>query len=154
MKKIFPLSLIIALVCFGTASFAQIENPVKWNTTSKKTGDKKYEVVVSATIAPGWHLYAQEAGDGPEPTTLQFTKNPLINFEGKTKEVGKLRKEYDKNFDTELKFYDSKVDFVQALKMKAAASTLVKGNVTYMVCNDRKCLPPKTIPISVKIAGK
>ncbi|MBX2888645.1 MAG: hypothetical protein KF829_08330 [Ferruginibacter sp.] len=133
---------------------AQIANPVKWNYTAKKTADKTYEIYFSASIDPGWHLYAQEPGEGPEPTTFAFTKNPLVTPDGSVKEMGKMVKEYDPNFNTTLKYYSNKVDFVQKVKLKTNAATVVKGTITYMVCNDKKCLPPRDIPFSVKVQGK
>ena len=136
------------------AAIAQIENPVKWTYTSKKIADKTYELHMTATLDGKWHIYAQNAGEGPEPTTFSFTKNPLVKLDDKVKEVGKLEKMYDPNFKSELKFYSSKVDFVQKVKVKSSAATVVKGTVSYMVCDDRKCLPPKEIPFSIKVGGK
>ena len=151
MKK---FSLIIISVFMVGAAIAQIENPVKWTYTSKKIADKTYELHMTATLDGKWHIYAQNAGEGPEPTVFSFTKNPLVKLDDKVKEVGKLEKMYDPNFKSELKFYSSKVDFVQKVKVKSTASTVVKGTVSYMVCNDRKCLPPKEIPFSIKVGGK
>ena len=47
---------------------------VQWTYTAKKIADKTYEVHMSAKIGAGWHLYAQNAGDGPVSTTFQFYK--------------------------------------------------------------------------------
>ena len=151
MKK---FSLIIISFFMVGAAIAQIENPVKWTYTSKKIADKTYELHMTATLDGKWHIYAQNAGEGPEPTVFSFAKNPLVKLDDKVKEVGKLEKMYDPNFKSELKFYSSKVDFVQKVKVKSAAATVVKGTVSYMVCNDRKCLPPKEIPFSIKVGGK
>ena len=151
MKK---FSLIIISFLMVGAAIAQIENPVKWTYTSKKIADKTYELHMTATLDGKWHIYAQNAGEGPEPTTFSFTKNPLVKLDDKVKEVGKLEKMYDPNFKSELKFYSSKVDFVQKVKVKSSAATVVKGTVSYMVCDDRKCLPPKEIPFSIKVGGK
>jgi hypothetical protein len=151
MKKI-TLSFL-ALLIAGFA-FAQIESPVKWSYTAKRISDKVYEIHMTATLDPKWHIYAQDAGEGPEPTTFNFLKNPLIKLDDKVKEIGKLEKEYDPNFRSELKFYSNRVDFVQRVKLKSSASTILKGTVSYMVCNDKKCLPPKEVPFSVKLSGK
>ncbi len=113
-----------------------------------------YEVSITANLDPKWHIYAQDAGEGPAPTTISFTKNPLVSTEGKVKEVGSLEKEYDKNTGSVLKFYSSKVTFVQKVKLRANVSTVLKGSINYMVCNDRKCLPPKDVPFSIKLEGK
>ena len=151
MKKIFLASLLILLAGYANA---QINNPVKWTYTAKKIADKTYELHMTATIDGNWHLYAQDAGEGPEPTTFTFTANPLIKFDGKIKEVGKLEKSYDKNFKSVSKYYGNKVDFVQKVKVKSSIATVVKGTVNFMVCNDRQCLPPRDVPFTIKVGGK
>lgn len=133
---------------------AQLLNPVKWTYSAKKIADKTYEVHITALVDDKWHIYSQEAGDGPVSTSFIFTKNPLLTMQGKVTEVGKLEKSFDKNFNSELKYYEKQVDFVQKVKVRSAASTAVKGTLTFMVCNDRQCLPPKDIPFSIKLGGK
>ena len=151
MKKI--ITGMILLMFTGLVN-AQINNPVKWTYTAKKIADKTYELHMTASIDGNWHLYAQDAGEGPEPTTFSFTANPLIKFDGKVKEIGKLEKSYDKNFKSVLKYYAKKVDFVQKIKVKSSIATIVKGSVSFMVCNDRQCLPPRDFPFSINVGGK
>ena len=151
MKK---LSFLLLSLTFSLMVFAQVEDPVSWNYTIKKIAKGQYELHLTATVEKGWHIYSQDAGEGPEPTSFSFAKNPLIKMEGKVKEVGKLESMYDPNFKSTLKFYNNSVDFVQKLTVKSSATTMVKGNLTYMVCNDRRCLPPKDVKFSVKIDGK
>jgi thiol:disulfide interchange protein DsbD len=150
-KKIF--TLLAAMGLFISAN-AQLLNPVKWIYSAKKIADKVYELHITASIDDNWHIYAQDAGEGPEPTSFKFSANPLVKLDGNVKEVGKLEKAYDPNFQSTLKFYSQKVDFVQKVRLKSTASTIVKGTMTYMVCNDRKCLPPKEIPFSIKVESK
>ena len=151
MKKIV---LGLFLMMFAVAVNAQINNPVKWTYTAKKIADKTYELHLTATIEGNWHIYAQDAGEGPEPTVINFTVNPLITFDGKVKEVGKLEKSFDKNFNSVLKYYEKKVDFVQKIKVKSSVATVVKGSVSFMVCNDRLCLPPRDVPFTINVSGK
>lgn len=152
MNKILTLILSLFMVMGASAQFES--NPVKWTYQAKKIGPKVYEIHIKAMIDQPWHLYAQDAGKGPEPTTIAFDKNPLVQISGKTKEIGKLEKQYDPNFKSELRFYTGSVDFVQTIKMRSTAQTVVKGTITFMVCNDKRCLPPKEIPFSVNIDGK
>lgn len=147
-------SILTLLLLVVTVASAQLDNPVKWVYSTKKIAEKTYELHMSASIDGNWHIYAQDAGEGPEPTSFSFTKNPLVKLDGKVKEVGKLEKSYDPNFKSTLKYYGKQVDFIQKVKLKSNANTLVNGSVTYMVCNDKKCLPPKEIPFSIKIDGK
>ncbi len=152
MKKLF-LSVVVILMVVVVK--AQIENPVKWAYSAKKVATGVYELHMTATLQPKWHIYSQDiSGDGPVPTAFVFDKNPLVKTDGTVKEVGKLEKQFDKNFNMVLKFYGNKVDFVQKVKLKTPVSTLTKGKVTFMVCNDQKCLPPKDVSFSIKIDPK
>ncbi len=150
MKK---SALAILLVLFAGLAHAQINNPVLWAYSAKKIADKTYEVHLTATITGNWHVYAQGAGDGPS-TEIKFTPNPLLTLDGKTNEVGKMEKSFDKNFNAVLKYYEKTVDFVQKVKVRSAAATVVKGNINYVVCNDKQCLPPKNVAFSINVGGK
>jgi len=152
MKKTILIPFLLFAIVSGT--HAQLIDPVQWSYTAKKIADKTYELHMTAILDSKWHIYAQDAGEGPEPTSFKFSANPLVKLDGVIKEDGKLEKSFDPNFNSTLKFYANKVDFVQKVKLKSAVSTVVKGTVTYMTCDDKKCLPPKEIPFSIKVEGK
>lgn len=133
---------------------AQFDNPVKWSYSAKKIADKTYELHLTANIDNKWHVYGQDAGDLPAATSFSFTANPLVKLEGKVKELGKLEEVYDPNIKTTLKYYSKQVDFVQKIKLRSAANTLVNGVLSYVVCDDKKCLPPTDIAFSIKVTGK
>jgi Disulphide bond corrector protein DsbC len=151
MRKIIS---IIFLMMFTILVNAQVYNPVKWSHTAVRIADKTYELHLTASIEGNWRMYAQDAGKGPEPTTISFTINPLLSFDGKVNEVGKLEEFYDKNFKSVSKYYSSNVDFVQKVKIKSPIATVVKGTVSYVVCNDRQCLAPTGVPFAINVGGK
>lgn len=149
MKKIFTVSF---LIFFASALFAQIKNPVNWTATSKKISDKTYEIHLTANINQGWHVYSQYTPDGgPVPTSISFTKNPLLILDGKTKEVGKLEQRHEALFGVDVKQFSNKIDFVQVVKLKANVKTSVDVAVEFMVCNDKECLPPATKKFTVAL---
>jgi hypothetical protein len=143
----------ILAVFLLTGSFAFAQNPVAWTFTTKKIKDKTYEVHMTATIQNGWHLYAQNQPKDAiaQPTSFAFNKNPLLNFDGKVKELGKLEKYRDDKLDIAANQYSKKVDFVQVVKVKAKVRTAVTGKLEYQTCNDEKCLPPKSVPFSISL---
>jgi thiol:disulfide interchange protein DsbD len=148
MRKIIFLTVSLFLT-LGT--IAQIKDPVKWTATSKKKANG-YEVVLTATMPKPWHIYSQTTGEGgPIPTTIKFTKNPLLTFSGDVKELGKLKEQYDKLFDTKVKYYGDKVDFVQLVQVKGNVKTNVNVTVEYMTCNESQCLPPTKKTFSVSL---
>ena len=148
MKKLFFLLFSVALV-----SMAAAQNPVSWSFASKKLGDNVYELRLTATIQPGWHLYAQNqpADAIAIPTTFSFNSNPLLTMDGKTKEVGKLEKYKDPTLGVTANQYSNKVDFVQLVKVKGKAKTNVTGKLEFQTCDDKKCLPPKTVNFSIAL---
>ena len=135
------ISLVVASL-FSLATMAQIKDPVKWTATTRKTASG-VEVVLSATLPKPWHIYSQFTGEGgPIATSFKFSKNPLVTLEGNIKEVGKLKEQYDKLFDTKVKYFGDKVEFVQLVKVKANVKTNLNVTVEYMTCDDSQCLPP------------
>jgi endo-beta-N-acetylglucosaminidase D len=145
--------LICLLLNTGFLTMAQSSKQVKWSFTAKKVADKTYEVHMVADINPNWHMYAQDAGDGPQSTAFNFTKNPLLSFDGNIKEIGKMKKVYEDAFKSEVRFYEKNVSFVQTVKVKGSAKTNLAGKVEFMVCDDKQCLPPTEVPFAVNIGG-
>ncbi len=144
---------IFLLVCglTGLNTFAQIKDPVKWSASSKKTADG-YVVVLTATLPKPWHIYSQHTGEGgPVATTFEFSKNPLITLDGKVQEKGVMKEQYDKLFETKVKYYGDKVEFEQPLKVRGNVKTNIAVTVEYMTCDDSQCLPPtkKTFNVSL-----
>jgi len=145
--------LVIAFLFFASPSFAQQLSPVSWSFASKKLSDNVYEVQLIATIQSGWHLYSQDQpGDAiAQPTSFSFSKNPLINLDGKVKEIGKLEKYKDKKLDISANQYSDKVIFVQKVKVKGKVKTNISGKLEFQTCDDKKCLPPKTVNFSIAL---
>jgi len=146
MKKYILISLIIFS---AVLTQAQKMNPVNWNFQAVKKADKQYDIILTANVESPWHIYSQFVKKGPVPTTIEFKNNPLVQIKGAAKELGKLEKNFDKNFDAEISFYSNKVQFVQSVTLKVASKTKLSGTIEYMVCNDEKCLPPISIPFEV-----
>lgn len=145
MKKLyFALILLVA----GITANAQILNPVKLSYSAKKAGNNQYEIRVKAMIEPKWHLYSTVNPDGgADPTVIRFKNADGV---GKVKETGKLQTIFEKAFGVNQKYFENNVDFVQVVKVKPGEKK-VKGTIEYMVCNDKKCLPPKEVEFEIKL---
>ena len=149
MKKIL-LSAIFGFIALAVS--AQIKNPVSWTFESKKKASGMYDVIITANVEKGWHIYSQNTGsNGPIPTKITFKQNPLVSIAGKIAEKGKIEKFYDKNFKTNVLYYANKVVFVQSIKNKNNVKTNIVGTVEYMVCDDSQCLPPKKQSFDIKL---
>jgi hypothetical protein len=128
-------------------------SPVTWSFTATKVSDKIYEVHMKATIQSGWHLYSQSQPSDAivNPTTFTINANPLFTKEGKIKEVGKMELMKDVTLGISANQYSRSVDFVQKIKLKGNVKTNLNGNVEYQTCDDKKCLPPKTVNFSIAL---
>lgn len=141
--------LICMLMGFGTLVQAQILNPVTWTYSSRKISDSSFELVLVARIQKGWHIYAQQAGDGPIPTSFSFKFPSGIEPTGGVQELGKEIKKFDKVFNSELRYYKDSVAFIQ--HVHGFSPKPVTGTLEFMVCNDENCLPPKDINFQISL---
>ncbi len=150
MKKLFFASLFFFA---ANALSAQIvSNPVTWKSSVKKVADKTYEVVLTANIEDGWHMYSQSTpAGGPIPTKVTFSKNPLVTLDGAIKEKGKLEERFEPLFGVDVKQYSNQVVFSQIVKTKAKVNTSLEVAVQFMVCDDHQCLPPATKKMTVAL---
>jgi thiol:disulfide interchange protein DsbD len=150
MKKFITLATIFLATLAG---HSQALNPVSWTFSAKKTGDKTYEIHLTASIQSGWHLYSQIQPEDAIaiPTNFTFNNNPLVKLNGSVKEVGKLEKFHDAKLDLSANQYSKQVDFVQTVQLKANAKTNLTGSVEFQTCNDERCLPPKTEKFLIQI---
>ena len=142
MKKLFVIAVSCLLVLGASA---QLKKPVKWNFSSKKIDATTYELHMTASIDPGWHIYTiDHNADIGVATTITLKNNPLATPSGKTKVVGKPVMSKDPSTGEMVKFYEGRVDFVQVVKLKSAVKTSFTGEVEFMACDDKQCLPPTT----------
>jgi hypothetical protein len=149
MKKVLILSVLLAAFVH---SFSQIQTPVKWTYSTKKISATMYEVHLTANISGKWHIYSQTTPDGgPVPTSIKFSNNPLVVFQGRAKEVGKLQQKHEPLFGVDVKQFAGKVDFVQTVKLKTPVKTNIAGSIEFMVCDDTQCLPPSTQKFSIAL---
>jgi len=142
--------IVIALF---TARSAAAQSPVSWHFRAQTTGDHVYEIHITATIANGWHIYAQQQPKNSlsQPTKIVFAKNPLIKLNGEVKETGKKTIQKMKEIGVEQYCYAGEVDFVQSVQLRSPAKMNLTGTITYQVCTDAECLPPQTIPFSLPL---
>jgi thiol:disulfide interchange protein DsbD len=150
MKHLFLF--IFAIFLSQTAS-SQIFEPVKWQTSVEKVSDSEYDLISKATIDEGWHLYSQNVpdDDGPLPTNFNYTKTDSYELTGKTsEEEGKTVD--DPVFKMKIKFFEDKAEFRQRIKVVNQELSLVTGEVEFMVCDDKQCLPPSYIDLEFNLA--
>lgn len=155
MKKWLFSSFLLILTLFAQG---QILEPVKWKFEVERLSATEALLKSTATIDKGWHLYSQyielRADQfGPELTLFTFEPNSAIKLLGKVEERGEVHEEITPVFDDIMvRYFSDKVVFVQKVAVSATATT-VTGNVYYMVCDDKQCLPPDEKGFTFKLSG-
>jgi thiol:disulfide interchange protein len=152
MTKKVVLSFLFLCCVLGMS--AEIQKPVTWNFSNKQVSDNEFDLILTASIDTHWHLYSQFIGEGgPVPTSFKFTPSPDYVLVGKVTESPKPKKIYEKVFEMDVAFFETKAVFTQRIKLKASAVT-IKGSLNFMTCDDSQCLPPESIDFSFDLKGK
>lgn len=150
MKKIttFFLFLSIALM-----SFAQLQDPVKWTYTVKDLNESESELVFTANLDAGWHLYSQYTDPaGPIAIYFEFTPSKDYKLIGKVQEP-KPHEEYDNDFKCTVRSFSGKVVFRQKVKRLSDKDFKVNGTFGYQLCNDGSCIAPDDRDFSFSVKG-
>ncbi len=149
MKK---LAILWLVSLFTVLANAQMLEPVKFTSALKTSSSAEAEIVFSATIDKGWHVYSTNLGnDGPIQASLTVEKLQGAELVGELKPVGKEISEYDDLFGMKLRYFENSVQFVQKIKFTAADYD-IDCYLEYGACNAESCLPPSTV--TLKKSGK
>jgi thiol:disulfide interchange protein len=142
---------IAVLLLTAVAAANSQENAVTWSALGPVEvvhQGQKFTAKVSARISPGWHIYSiTQAPGGPVPTTIMLPGKQPFTLDGFV--IGPLpHSGYDPNFQIQTDTYEKTVSFKVPLM---AANTVQSGtnsaaiDVRFQACNERICLPPKTV---------
>lgn len=143
MRKIISF-LLLSFVAYALQ--AQIKDPVKFKTELKTLSETEAEIVFTATIDDGWHVYSTDLGDGgPISATFNVDKQSGVELVGKLKPVGKEVETFDKLFEMQVRYFENSAKFVQKIKFTGGAYA-IEGYMEYGACDDESCLPPTEVP--------
>ena len=151
MKKLISSLLLSFVVCVLQA---QIKDPVKFKTEFNTLSDTEAEIVFTAAIDKGWHVYSTELGDGgPISATFNVDKTSGIELLGKLKPVGKEVATFDKLFEMKVRYFENTAKFIQKVKLTGGAYE-IEGYLEYGACDDESCLPPTEVPFKFSGVAK
>ena len=151
MKRRNTLFILFTLL-FSLTAMAQ-QNPVHFSVQQKQVSPTEVEVVFTAKIDQGWHVYSTNLpADGPTSASLHVDKAEGLTPVGKLTTRGKELNVYDKTFEMKLRYFENSVGFVQRYKITAKTYS-IKGYLEYGACNDEMCLPPTQVEFNFKGNG-
>lgn len=138
MFKAFGL-FIVGLFVAGQA-LAQMDDPVQWSATTKRIDASKFEVVITARIDEGWHLYSTNLPEGgPLPTNFIFEKPEGYKLVGNIKEVSKSKTEHDEIFNLDLSYFEGEAVFSQLIEVDTDEAP-INITVEFQACYADKCI--------------
>jgi thiol:disulfide interchange protein DsbD len=114
----------------------------------------RFTVKLAAHIQEGWHMYGlKPAAEGPIPTRIWLAEGQPAQLAAAVQGDEPLTMQ-DPTFNMEVQLYEGEVAFTLPLRLAAAAPQgpqRVLVNASYQTCDNRICLPPKTVKIEVPI---
>ena len=154
----FLYAIIFTFLFLPFSGIGQIYDPVDWNFSKQKISDNTYELIFTADIDSGWAMYSNDIYDNgvdcdveicPIPVSFEFNKNNeqerYFRLMGDIVEVDENKKtSQDPIFLMEVTKFTDRATFKQIIEIDANYID-VTGYLTFMVCDDTKCLPPTDI---------
>jgi thiol:disulfide interchange protein DsbD len=148
------------LVCAALAAFALTAapaDPVAWKleplaAKSLKPG-ARFSVKLVAKIESGWHLYSlKPIADGPIPTRIWIAEGQPFSLASAV-QAPEPTTSQDKTLGMEVEFYEGETPFTLPVKIAAGAAgaQTLTVSASYQSCNDKLCLPPKTVKVQIPV---
>jgi Disulphide bond corrector protein DsbC len=167
MKKIYASILVLApIVAFTLFTLAGVPRalgetpqPIHWTATATTTSrplskGSKVLAKITASIAPGWHLYAfEQQPGGPLPTNLSLAEGQPFATAGPIGE-STPKTEFDSNFNLSTSIFEDKAVFTVPARVSgavSASSPKLMVDVAFQTCNDRMCLPLTVVHLTAPI---
>ncbi|WP_412063514.1 protein-disulfide reductase DsbD domain-containing protein [Rubrivirga sp. IMCC45206] len=149
---------LLFLLAFLTAAPALAQAPrteevVSWRARAETASPgAQARVVLDATIAPGWRLYALGSTVGiPLVVSLDALPDGIRAVRLAQSEP---REGYDEAFASAYPYFAESARVVQVLgvgRRLRPGRREVSGTVRFAVCDDRICLPPASVPFRVPL---
>lgn len=142
------------LFIISTISFAQDSAQVfKWTVSSKKTGDKTYELIFSTQGSEGWNLYAPNQDlSGVAAASMTFADSSF-HAAGNFIQTGSLKQQQSKIFTgiTE-KIYNGPTTWTQEIKIVGTVPASIQGTLLYTYGKGDEFYQSE-FPFNVKLEG-
>ncbi|HNR53785.1 MAG TPA: protein-disulfide reductase DsbD family protein [Flavobacteriales bacterium] len=142
----YPLLLSLSM------ALGPVDGPVSWSFLARPAIDGQVAVEITAQVDEGWHIYATRLENdlGPIPTSIRFDANEQWTPVGGLAEPVP-EEVFDPNFEMQVRYHSGSPVFVQRFKPSTIGVHPLRGEVEFMVCNDKTCLPPEVVRFSIDV---
>ena len=129
---------------------AQMADPVHFSSKLNVLKGNEAEIVFTASIDDGWHVYSTDLGDGgPISATFNVEKMEGAETVGKLRPRGKELKQFDQIFEMNLRYFEHAATFVQKIRFTKPDYD-IDCYLEYGACDEHSCLPPSEVPFKAK----
>src|SRR6185369_3277078 len=132
MNCLFRIIVFLVFVFVSHDVFSQDSLSIyKWDVSSKKIGEGKYELIFSTTGVPGWQLYSPSQPDPDLTTTeIKFGDSAIVqqkNFaeNGSSKEINSTV------FDGKAKIYEGGAEWKKQITISGTVPAQLQGTFSY-----------------------
>lgn len=144
MKNLIRMTLLM-VVLLSSSFIGAAQDPVHFSVSKKQVSPSEIDVVFSATIANGWHVYSTGIpSGGPTAANLITESAQGAQAVGGLKKGGKELNVDDPVFGMRVRFFEHNVSFTQRYKI-TGKTYHIKGYLEYGACNDEMCMPPGSV---------
>ncbi len=143
-----PAKPLVLLILALLASLSLAQEPIHWSTkvlSGDLKANAKVVVELDASIDKGWHLYALTKSKGGNIATTVVVTSPA-KLDGIVTEDKPVLK-YDTNFEAQVEFFEEHAKFTVPVQLGPDGKGVLA--VGFQTCNDRSCLPPKTVMVPI-----
>ena len=145
-RYLMTACLLLAVVSL----FAQMMDPVHFSSKLKMLKGDEAEIVFTANIDAGWHVYSTDLGSGgPIAASFNVVKMDGAEAVGKLQPRGKEIKQFDKLFEMDVRYFEGSATFAQKIRFTKPAYD-IDCYLEYGACNDQNCLPPSEVQFKAK----
>jgi DsbC/DsbD-like thiol-disulfide interchange protein len=153
------LAVVLSAQDPAAAESAGKLNPVKWSLSAPATAKPgaRIEPQLTATIDEGWHLYSlKQLEGGPIATRIAVPPPQQFKLAGMIDAPVPLTA-HEEAFDMSVEFYFGEVEFTLPIEVNRDAKPGPHNLVVtarYQACDNKQCLPPKTVRLESPVTLK
>jgi hypothetical protein len=132
-------------------------DPVSWKFQDAPAKPLKpgarLTVKLAAIVEPGWHLYSlKPLPEGPIPTRLWIAEGQPFTLAGAIQAPEPITAQ-DPTLNMEVETYEGEAVFTLPVQIATSAAGPQKlvVSASYQTCNNRLCLPPKTVRVELPL---
>ncbi|HNY38957.1 MAG TPA: protein-disulfide reductase DsbD N-terminal domain-containing protein [Bryobacteraceae bacterium] len=154
---------LLTLLACAAPILAQEEapklNPVNWALSAPAAArpGERIQPRLTATIEEGWHLYSLKPLEGgPIATKIAVPAPQQFKLVGQVDAPVPLTA-HEESFGMSVEFYLGEVEFTLPLEVNRDAKPgphKLTVTARYQACDNKQCLPPKTVTVESSVTVK